>query len=296
MPELGRDRSIRAAAARRCASSPAREAEIIDELSQHLDDRYEELRARAATPTPRRAGWRSTSCDEHGHARPRHARAAAGARRRRRSRRARRRAAADRGPRGRTCATPPACCASSRASPIAAVLTLALGIGANTAIFSLVNATLLQRLPVAEPRPPRLRLPRHAAACSPIRCTPRCATTTTSFEGFAALGRHHAPASTPATRPSSSSGVIVTGNFFDVLGVARRRAGGCSRPRDDVTPGAHPVAVISHDFWQTRFGGDADVVGREVRLNGHVFTDRRRHAGRIPRPAARASRAASTCR
>src|SRR4029453_755766 len=42
--------------------------------------------------------------------------------------------------------------------------------------------------------------------------------------------------------------------------------------RDDETPGAHPVAVISHDFWQTRFGGRDDAIGREVRLNGHVFT------------------------
>ena len=39
-----------------------------------------------------------------------------------------------------------------------------------------------------------------------------------------------------------------------------------------MTPGAHPVAVISHDFWQTRFGGRPDIVGRDIRLNGHVFT------------------------
>ena len=52
----------------------------------------------------------------------------------------------------------------------------------------------------------------------------------------------------------------------------RRRRAGCSRPADDVTPGAHPVAVISHDFWQTRFAGRPDIVGRDIRLNGHVFT------------------------
>ena len=67
------------------------------------------------------------------------------------------------------------------------------------------------------------------------------------------------------------NGLIVTGNFFDVLDVGRR-AGRLLSPADDVTPGAHPVAVISYDFWQTRFAGEAEIVGREVRLNGHVFT------------------------
>ena len=67
------------------------------------------------------------------------------------------------------------------------------------------------------------------------------------------------------------NGFIVTGNFFDVLGVQPARGRLLSRA-DDQTPGAHPVAVISHDFWQARFGGQPDVIGREVRLNGHVFT------------------------
>ena len=67
------------------------------------------------------------------------------------------------------------------------------------------------------------------------------------------------------------SGFIVTGNFFDVLGIQPARGRLLSRI-DDQTPGAHPVAVISYDFWQARFGGQPDVIGREVRLNGHVFT------------------------
>src|SRR4029453_658174 len=68
------------------------------------------------------------------------------------------------------------------------------------------------------------------------------------------------------------NGLIVTGNFFDVLDVGPAARGRLLSPEDDVTPGAHPVAVISYDFWQTRFAGEAGVVGREVRLNGHVFT------------------------
>ena len=67
------------------------------------------------------------------------------------------------------------------------------------------------------------------------------------------------------------TGYIVTGNFFEVLGAGRAARGRLIAPSDDVTPGAHPVAVISHDFWQTRFAGE-EVVGRDVRLNGHVFT------------------------
>lgn len=65
-------------------------------------------------------------------------------------------------------------------------------------------------------------------------------------------------------------GVIVTGNFFEVLGI-RAEHGRLITRADDATPGAHPVAVISHDFWHTRFAGRPDIVGREIRLNGHVF-------------------------
>jgi len=67
------------------------------------------------------------------------------------------------------------------------------------------------------------------------------------------------------------SGAIVTGNFFDVLGV-RAAQGRLLTVADDVTPGGHPVAAISHELWQSRFGGRSDAIGREIRLNGHPFT------------------------
>jgi predicted permease len=67
------------------------------------------------------------------------------------------------------------------------------------------------------------------------------------------------------------SGLIVTGNFFDVLGVTPER-GRLLTPGDDATPGAHPVAVISHRLWQGRFGGRPDIVGSQLRLNGSLFT------------------------
>jgi MacB-like periplasmic core domain len=68
------------------------------------------------------------------------------------------------------------------------------------------------------------------------------------------------------------SGSVVTGNFFDVLGAGPAARGRLISPSDDVTPGGHPVAVISYEFWQTRFAGEPAVVGREVRLNGQAFT------------------------
>ena len=75
-----------------------------------------------------------------------------------------------------------------------------------------------------------------------------------------------------------------------------RRAAGCSRPADDVTPGAHPVAVISHELWRTRFGGRDDVVGRDVRLSGQLFTIVGVAPAGIPGPTRRRPRAICTCR
>jgi predicted permease len=90
------------------------------------------------------------------------------------------------------------------------------------------------------------------------------------FEGFAAWGGIAASLNTGSSA-ELISGVIVTGNFFDILGITADQ-GRLLAPSDDVTPGGHPVAVISHDLWQTRFAGRRDIVGQHVRLNGHVFT------------------------
>jgi predicted permease len=152
----------------------------------------------------------------------------------------------------------------------AAVLTLALGIGANTAIFSLVSATLLRSLPVREPeRLVQVTWDRGGVLSYPEYAELRDGSRT--FEGrLAAWGGIVASLNTGG-QTELVVGVIATGNFFEVLGV-RAAVGRLLSPSDDVTPGAHPVAVISHRLWQARFNGEAGVVGRDVLLNGHRFT------------------------
>src|SRR6185295_893033 len=67
------------------------------------------------------------------------------------------------------------------------------------------------------------------------------------------------------------SGSIVSGNFFDALGV-RAALGRTFLPEEDRTPGTHPVTVISHAFWERRFGGQPNVLGQQLALNGQSFT------------------------
>ncbi|HET8646895.1 MAG TPA: ABC transporter permease, partial [Vicinamibacteria bacterium] len=151
----------------------------------------------------------------------------------------------------------------------AAVATLALGIGANSAIFTLVDATLLKRLPVREAeRLVHVQYERGNVLSYPeyedLRDHNRV------FDGLAAWGGITATLGREG-ETDLVTGVIVTGNYFDVLGV-RAGQGRLLSPGDDLKPGAHPVAVISHAFWKGRFAGRGDIVGHEVRLNGTPFT------------------------
>jgi predicted permease len=154
-----------------------------------------------------------------------------------------------------------------------AVLTLALGIGANTAIFSLVNAVFLRQLPVQEPQ-------RLVFGFGGTRNSPWGVTSYPNyidyrdrnevFTGLAAYGSISVSLSSDE-RPELVKGVIVTGNYFDVLGVGAR-LGRIISPADDQTPNAHPVAVISHRLWQRRFNSANDVVGQRLKVNGYDFT------------------------
>jgi predicted permease len=151
-----------------------------------------------------------------------------------------------------------------------AVLTLALGIGANTAIFSVVNATLMQPLPVNDPE--RLVFVFNGPAGSLFSYLDYAALRDQNnvFDGLIAWGGIAASLNS-GDQTDLVNGAIVTGNFFEVLGV-RARLGRTISTEDDKTPGAHPVAVISDRLWQGRFAGDPNVVGRQLLLNGNTFT------------------------
>ncbi len=154
-----------------------------------------------------------------------------------------------------------------------AVLTLALGIGANTAIFSLVNATLIRRLPVVEPE----RLVNvFSGAPGSVFSYPNYVELrdyNQVFDGLIAWGGITASLNSDGQTDGADlvTGAIVTGNFFEVLGVSAGR-GRVISSEDDKTPGAHPVAVISHGLWQSRFGGNPNITGHEILLNGQSFT------------------------
>ena len=165
-----------------------------------------------------------------------------------------------------------------RSSPgftLAAIVTLALGIGANTAIFTAVNAVVFQTLPVDHPEElfavnsltfktelPVLSFPNYRDARDRTR---------DALAGLAAYRVDPINFSRAAGDNSRCWGYLVTGNYFDMLGVKAAR-GRALHPEDDVNRGGHPVAVISHAFWQRRFNGDAQAIGSHVKLNGMDYT------------------------
>ena len=155
------------------------------------------------------------------------------------------------------------------------VLTLALGIGANTAMFSVINAVVLKPLPVLNPH--------ELANLYTWRADEFLANQPSSFSDFNYYGANNrvfsglaayalAPASLGDGREASMiMGETVSGNYFEVLGVAPV-LGRFFRPEEDVTKGEHPVVVISSALWSVRFGSDPDITGSGVRLNGYPYT------------------------
>ena len=151
-----------------------------------------------------------------------------------------------------------------------ALLTIALGIGANSTIFSLVNATLMQRLPVSDPDHLVFVFNGSPGSVFSYPDYAELRDENQVFDGMIAWGGIQASLNSN-DQTDLESGVIVTGNFFQVLG-AQAQLGRLISPDDDRTPGAHPVTVISHGLWQRRFAADPNVVGRQLLLNGHNFT------------------------
>lgn len=153
-----------------------------------------------------------------------------------------------------------------------AVTTLALGIGANSAIFSVINAVLLRPLPfkaperlvwVWETQPNLDRAPFTPADFLDYKAQNR------SFEEVATYFSQ-SPTLTQAGEPERLKGVIVSANFFSTLG-AEALLGRTFTPEEG-RPGAQRVAVISHGLWQRRFNSDRNILGRALTLNGVSFT------------------------
>ena len=164
-----------------------------------------------------------------------------------------------------------------RAVTLVAVLSLALGIGANTTVFTLVNAILLQpmlvrdidRLVTVGTSEVRNNTPVVLGGTSRPNIEDLrdqnsvfSGTTVTGFLAVALSGNGE-PEQIPAQ--------IVSGNFFDVLG-APVAAGRTFRPEEDQRFGEHPVTVLAYGLWQRRFGGDRNLIGQTIKLNGHDFT------------------------
>lgn len=148
-----------------------------------------------------------------------------------------------------------------------AALTLALGIGANTAIFSVVDAVMLRSLPVRRPEhlvQIAMDNARIDEFTNPIWETLRDRQDV--FSGmFAFVDRRFDLATGGVTRPAE--GTFVSGGFFDVLGV-RAAAGRLIHPADDHR-GCAPVAVLAHGFWERAYGGDPAAVGKTIALDNH---------------------------
>ena len=156
---------------------------------------------------------------------------------------------------------------------LVAIITLGLGIGANTAIFSAVNAFLMKPLPV--PRPHEL--------IRPLEMTEDRGTTdelsypdfvsyreqSTSFVGLAAEDMVQV-AIDAENQNDVIWGQVVSANFFDVLDV-KPVLGRSFTPDEDKSIGANTVVVFSHALWQQRFGGDPNIVGKTVRLNDRQY-------------------------
>ncbi len=194
----------------------------------------------------------------------------------------------------------------NRVFTIIVVATLALGIGANTAIFTLVNDLMLKSLPVRDPQD-LVAFGQQAGAGvidgigpGPLELFPydfykqienqhdvfdgvagyvsftsrlsvRRANTDPHSSAESASSAASSATSSAASSATQATGHLVSGNFFQVLG-ANTILGRTIAPSDAETPGSNPVAVISYQYWQREFAADRDVVGKTIAVNGAPYT------------------------
>lgn len=162
----------------------------------------------------------------------------------------------------------------SKGVTIVAVISLAIGIGANSAIFSLANSLLLRPRPVSHPEQ-LVEIYVSEGEQHPY--------SSTSYPSYLDLRDHNDVLSGlaaygiqqfnfgDANAVEQIWGEAVSGNYFDVLGIAAQK-GRTFSPDEDVVPRRNPVAVISHSLWQRRFNSDPEIVGKSISLNSQALT------------------------
>ncbi len=158
---------------------------------------------------------------------------------------------------------------------LVAVLSLALGTGANSAMFSFLNGILLRPLPVLRPSEVMTITPKHPddsfdGISYPDYADLRDGTRTLQDLTANMLFRFGFSPSQDAL-PQAKYGLLVTGNLFQAMGVTPI-LGRAFRTEEDQVPGRDAVVILGHDFWKDEFGGDPQVIGRMIRLNGLDFT------------------------
>jgi putative ABC transport system permease protein len=165
---------------------------------------------------------------------------------------------------------------------ITVIATLALGIGANTAVFTLFDQALLRMLPVERPKE-LVRFQWSGAFSGSMSSFGGESTNYFSypmykdlrdqnqvFTGILAADRSQVGLSWH-NQAENQDAEIVSGNYFQILGL-KPAIGRLIAPQDDVAKNANPVAVLSYSYWRTRLGGAPDVVGQTILVNGHPFT------------------------
>jgi predicted permease len=158
-----------------------------------------------------------------------------------------------------------------------AILSLGIGIGANSGIYSFADALLMRPLPVLKPS--------EVVTVNSEKTGMFGASSSISYPDYVDLRDHNRTfegliasnlssfgfAKERTMLPKMKFGMFVSGNFFQVLGV-RPELGRTFRSSEDVAPGRDAVAILSHEFWTEDFGADPSVVGQRIRLNGTEFT------------------------
>lgn len=164
-----------------------------------------------------------------------------------------------------------------------AVISLALGIGANAAIFSMFDEMLLRPLPVPEPEQlvnlaapgpkPGSQSCNQAGNCDAVFSYPMFRDLERQQTSFTGIAAHRLFGANLAfgTQTVNGEGMLVSGSYFPLLGV-RVELGRLIGPPDDERIGEHAVAVLSYDYWQTQLGADPGVLNKTIVINGHPMT------------------------